>query len=379
MRARQGWAAVAVAIAVLLAMPRAGAATPTPAEFDGAMKAMLAGDLAAAQRGFEAVAGGADAAWADDGLREAARVAELRGRYGEAQAHYRELIARFPESPYVRHAEARLGYLARIVGEDAAFSAAQAEREALMQQAARLEDPAPALVALEALLRREPQLPAWPDAARWLGEQWLQQGDLDRGLAWFRELAARPGENADARKRALASALVQVGRLGEATTIIASLDSKGDVTQRAALAELRRKLASAQRQRMWRTVALVWLAGFALVMVVFVLRRGARQWRERLAPDLAVAYMIPIGAGLVAMSYSRQPMVAAATLWIVVVATLLTWVLGCALRTKPRQAVAFAMIGGAVIAAAALVYVAVTQDRLIDMLIETWRYGHDPA
>lgn len=379
MRARQGWAAIVVAFAVVVAPPGARAATPTPVEFDGAMKALLAGDLAGAQRGFEAVAAGTDVAWADDGLREAARVAELRGRYGEAQAHYRALIARFPESAYVRHAEARLGYLARIVGDDAAFSAAQAEREALMQQAARLEDPAPALIALEELLRREPQLPAWADAARWLGEQWLQQGDIERGLAWFRALAAHPGENAGARTRALASALVQVGRLGEAANLIASLDAGGDITQRAAIAELRRKLASAQRQQRWRAVAMAWLAGFALVVVGYVLRRGARGWRERLAPDLAVAYMVPIGAALVAMSYSRQPMVAAATLWIVIGATLLTWLLGCALRTRPRRAVALAIIGGAVLASVALVYVAVTQDRLIDMLIETWRYGHDPA
>jgi hypothetical protein len=147
------------------------------------------------------------------------------------------------------------------------------------------------------------------------------------------------------------------------------------------VAELRARLDRARwrqtmRGAMWGVLAL--LSGLAVVM----LRRAAGTWRAAgrrlLHPPGETIYLFPIAVVIVVVAYTGNPLVARAVRTIVIAGIAASWISG-AILGDARIALRRALLHGAaaMIAVAAVTYVAVDDGHLIDFVIETWRAGHE--
>jgi uncharacterized membrane protein (DUF441 family) len=93
-----------------------------------------------------------------------------------------------------------------------------------------------------------------------------------------------------------------------------------------------------------------------------------------------VLYFAPVAALLIAGGHAGNRIVARAVLWIVAAGVVVAWVSGVALDVsgrRPRLPRVLGHVLAATLAIAAVGYLAVTRDRLLDMLIQTWQHGHD--
>jgi hypothetical protein len=201
----------------------------------------------------------------------------------------------------------------------------------------------------------------------------------------------------------LVRSLIRAGELARARDEIARLDvrpvaepSRDDARAvaepsregrgadaRPVAAELRRELARAELHR-WLRWGL-WGALVALAILAAVgLRRAAGSWRaavRRLArPPTEVYYLVPIAAVLVVVAATGNPLVARAVRVIAIAGAVVTWISGSildAVRARGRVRLSRAVIHAllAVVAVGAATYLAVDRDRMIDLVIETWRSG----
>jgi len=113
----------------------------------------------------------------------------------------------------------------------------------------------------------------------------------------------------------------------------------------------------------------------------WVLRRDAGSWRaagRRLArPPVEAWFFVPIAAVLVAVAATGNPLVARAVRAIAIAGAAIAWLSGAILEgarpLRARRAVAHAVVAAVAVAAAA--YLAIDRDRMIDLVIETWRGG----
>ena len=88
--------------------------------------------------------------------------------------------------------------------------------------------------------------------------------------------------------------------------------------------------------------------------------------------------MIPIAVVLVVVAYTGNPLVARAIRTIVIAGIAASWI-GGAILGGTRIALSRALLHGAaaMLAVAAITYIAVDDGHLIDFVIETWRAGHE--
>jgi tetratricopeptide (TPR) repeat protein len=375
---------IALIVAVL-----AGTAHGQPddgsARFRAAAALRIEGDLAAAAAAFIALADELPASpWADDARMEAALLAEQAGDYPRARQQLERLLADHPDSRLVRRAQARLDQMTRATGAGGEWSAAAARHDAILRAAADAEDPTPSIQALEALVRASPGYPRAHDARIWIADSWLRQGDGARARAWYQDaLAAAPDDGARFQAgKALGDARVTAGDLDGAAALYRQLRAAPGA-DRLALDEAEALLDQARTRVVGRTAAWIGLGGL-LVLVVVVLRRDAGSWpaaaRALVRPPVEVLYFAPVAALLIASGHAGNRIVARAVLWIVAVGVALAWLSGASLEAAGRRPGPVRVVGhvlAAAIAIAAVGYLAVTKDRLLDMLVQTWQHGHD--
>jgi hypothetical protein len=133
------------------------------------------------------------------------------------------------------------------------------------------------------------------------------------------------------------------------------------------------------RDRWYATSWIAVVAAFAglLASLVEVMLRGAR---PRLAPPIEVLYLAPLGGVLVLVSLSGNSLIAPAVMTVTFGGVALAWLSGAALETARahgrsvrRRALAHVLI--CFVGVAALFYIALTRENLLDMVIETIRFG----
>lgn len=315
--------------------------------------------------------------WTDDAWRAAAQLAERSRDYARARRDLEQVIATSDDEHAVRRARTDIERLAAIAGGAGEWGRVAAAHEELAQQIARPGDPVPALRELEALVRANPTYPRAAPAMLALARGWQLEGDADRALGWLRHADAAATTASDRlRARAdLVRAQIRLGELAEAREAIDKLPDPSLAVQ------LRRSLARAELRRVIR-----WGVMGVLVVVAaaaaFALARVAGSWRRiprlLIRPPTEVWYLAPIAALLAAVAQTGNPLVARAVLAIAIAGTIVAWISGRILdgtrELRLRGMLVHATL--AMVAVVGAVYLAVDHDRMIDLLIETWRGGH---
>ncbi|MBK9030705.1 MAG: hypothetical protein IPL61_05095 [Myxococcales bacterium] len=380
------WAGAALVLAIVVALggrSRADDATDQAA-FTAAAQRLAAGDAVGARAAFEALAAAAPTGrWADDALAEAAALAEQAGDLTGARALWGRIVAEHADGRLARRAQARLDALVAAGGRDGRFDALAAEHERLVRAAGAAEDPHAALAALAAMLDEHLDYPRWFAAALWLGEAWGRIGERDRAATWLaRAAAAAPGPRERFRAElAQADLAAAAGDFARARRLIAALTPPDDAAA-AARDELAVEVARRAGRRRLRLLAWGLLVALAVAAAV-VLRVHRRSWRAAARglwpPPVEVAYLAPVALGLALVAETGNPMAARAVEHILLGAVTLAWTAGAVTRAwaRPGVVVRIGFALAVLAAVAAVVWLAVDDDQLLDLLLETWRSGHD--
>ena len=109
---------------------------------------------------------------------------------------------------------------------------------------------------------------------------------------------------------------------------------------------------------------------------------SARPRRAHLRPPAEVVFVAPISAVLVVVSFTSHHAIAPAVAIVAAGGVALAWLSAIGLDArraagKPVRARAIAHALACIVAVLALGYIALTRDGLLDMLVETVRFGPD--
>jgi tetratricopeptide (TPR) repeat protein len=369
-------AAVVLVTRVAHAQPAGPDPDPGDARFRAATAAIGRGDPAAALAGFLALADELpDSIWADDALAEAARLAERAHDRPRAIALLTRLADRYPTSRSAKWARAHAAELAATTA-GAAWAEVEAVHDGVIAAVGRPGDPTPHLERLEAALRAHPGYPRGTAAKLWLGTAWGREGDWTRALAWYRDAARTATAPADRRAARLRAALAYIALddydAADAEVAAVAADPAADPI---AIANARDDIAVGRFRRALRIAAWIALALLAAAAVVALHR--ARALRSLAIPPAEVWFLAPLAALAAIIAASGNPLIGTAVRRVAIGGVILTWISGAVLRAAPRpgRLRAIAHVAAIAVAAAAIIYLAVSTDRLIDLLLETWRTG----
>ncbi len=375
-----------VVVALLLAAPaRAG----SPAEdFRAASLRYADGDLVGAQAAYLAIADAdPSGAWADDALSEAAGIAEKRGALAEARTLWRRLVDEHPSSRQVRRARARLGVIEGAIGADGRWLAVASRHDELLRTSVGVSDPSPYATALDALVREHPDYPRAHEARMWVADTWMRVGLVERAIAGYAE-ATRLAPDALGRWRAgkaQGDALAIAGRFDEAERLYRGLYGQSDALADRAVDRALDDLATLRLRQ--RVVYAAWgLLLLGLIVVAAWARRstgsvGAAA-RALARPPVEVWYFVPVAIVIIATALTGNGLVQRAVETILLGGLATAWLVGAGLeaaRRAQRLTVAALLVHLLLGAAAVLsvTYLAILDDRLLDMIRETWDHGHD--
>jgi hypothetical protein len=228
--------------------------------------------------------------------------------------------------------------------------------------------------------------PGAPDAGMWLAE-WLRRvGRFGDAQARYAEVARRwpntpqgqlairggAGNALDAHDWDLAEQLAtQLPARTEADQIVRD--------------DLLRLAARGRSIDRWYTRA--WIVAIAgvlalLASLVEAARRGGYQ-RPRLRPPIEVMFLAPVAAVMIGVALTTHQLIAPAVLILSIGGLLFAWISGAALDTlrhRGREVRGRAVLHVAIcfFAVVALLYVALVRDNLLEMVIETVRFGPEP-
>lgn len=354
--------------------------------FDRAARAMAEADHARAAEMFVHVAEAhPDHPLAAEALFSAARLhAERLAQPARALALYRRLVERHPHSRPSLAASRRAADIERQLDPGGRSDAALARFTEILQAFSASNELA-SIAAAEALLAEHPAWSGTPRALLWLAEIHRRAGRTEDALARYLQ-AARDWPDSEENAHAWRGAGDMAARLDHFDEALRYYHSM-PVTVPAQQRSRDDALAALARDR-WRARLLA--ACFALVALVFLgllasLRHAAGSARASLralarAPTEAL-YMLPIAALLLAAAFTGHEAIAPAVAIMCGGALALAWLSGAALdcarsRVAGRHRLRVLAHTAAVsLAVLALCYIAVQRGHLVDMLLETVRFG----
>ncbi|HEU0036592.1 MAG TPA: tetratricopeptide repeat protein [Kofleriaceae bacterium] len=225
--------------------------------------------------------------------------------------------------------------------------------------------------------------PGAPEAALWLAE-WLRRAKrFDEAQARYDAIVQRwPGsEHATLAIRGAAGCAIEAGDWARAEALARQLPTTTTADQ-IVRDDLLEDAARGRSRHRWlvASYAIAFAALLAMIasLVEAALRGGRR--RPRLRPPIEVAYLAPIAAVLVGVALTTHPLIAPAVIRLVGGGLVLAWLSGATLellraRGREVRARAIAHVAVCVLAVAALGYISVVRDSLLDMVVETVRFG----
>jgi tetratricopeptide (TPR) repeat protein len=419
--------AVAIALALLTAgpsaagAPDAGPGASPEALFDRAARAMSEGDHAAAAADFVHLAETHPAhPLAAEALFSAARLYEERlAQPGRALALYRTLIEGHPDSRTALAASRRAGDIERQLDPGGTGDVALARFTEILQGFSGRAQAGPeagpetgravgpeagpeaendpeaemaSIAAVEALLAEHPTWPGTPRALLWLAEIHRRAGRDHDALARYLQ-AARDWPTSDEAVHAWRGAgdmAARLGRFDEAERHYRSIPVSEPAAQRSrddALAGLTRS----------RLRARVYLACFAIIAAVLLgllasLRQATGSARAALRAltrvPTEVLFMLPIAALLTAGSFTGHESIGPAVTLVCAGGLVLAWLSGAGLDAarapdsaaelrRLRRLRPLAHAAAVALAVLALCYIALHRGHLVDMILETVRFGPD--
>jgi tetratricopeptide (TPR) repeat protein len=327
---------------------------------------------------------------------EAARAADERlAQPVRALALYERVLRERGDVAVAVKAEKRAVILRAEIGE-----AHQAEATAfakLVAEADRAPDVAARADALAAA--------AWPGAPAtllWLAEWLRRHGRFDEAQARYAQVIARWPDSREAviARRGQAGTAIDARDWDRAEALASALPiadeadrlTRADLLHAAKVGRLRARLHVAA----WIVLVLAF-AGLAASLAHAARRalpgtssalpgtssalpgasRARRSIAHALRPPIEVIYGAPVAAVLVVASFTAHRAIGPAVTRISLVGLALAWLSGAALELRPGRLRAVLHVIACVAGVLAVAYIALTHDGLIDMLIETVRFGPD--
>jgi hypothetical protein len=303
---------------------------------------------------------------------------------GRAAAIYARVVADHPSARVANAAARRLDALRPLIGD----RGQSADRAAQLAQLIAHADARPADDVLgQASSLSAARWPGAPAAALWLAD-WLRRSErrVEAQAHYARVVARWPGSPEartalrggagvalDARNWPLAEALARQLPVAEP----ADRDVRDDLLRLAARGRRRDQLYLAAWLAI--TAAALWLLG-SLGLAARRAPPGHR--RAALRPPIEVVFLAPIAGVLIGVAFTAHRLIAPAVATISIGGLVLAYLSGATLealraRGRARRLRSLAHVLVCLVAVIALVFVAVTRDHLLDLLIETVRFGPD--
>ncbi len=299
-----------------------------------------------------------------------------------AAALYERILHDFPDHKAALAASRRLPPLRAALGPgDRGAAALAAFTEIKQRHAERGVDES--IRRMEELVAAHPDWPGLPDA-----------------LLWLAETQARTGRHAEARRRFLevaerwpADPRAFAALEGAAQATLAQRDWAGaeELYRRLPVgddpARLQVRAAGLEAVARERTRHRLYLGGHALVAAVLIglllsLRLAAGSWpaagRALLRPPTEILYMIPVAGLLIGAALTGHEDIAPAVAIILTGGLAVTWVSGAGLAagtTRRPRLRALVHAAACAVAVVALCWIALYRTGLLDMILETVRFG----
>lgn len=348
--------------------------------FRAASERAVAGDANAVDA-FEALGSARPITqWTEHAWAEAARLAERAGDLARARRALDQVISLGTDEGLAQRATVSRARLAAIT-ESGHWDAVAVAHDRLVGEIRSGGDPRMALAQLEVLVRANPGYPRAAAAHRAIARGWEEEGERDRAIAWLRDV--RTDDPGQRMHLDLARMLVRANDLDAATRVIEDALDRADA-DRSALREVSSSIVDGEHRGRRRTALCVILA-LIVAGAVGALRRGTGSWRAAVRrirrPPLEVLFLLPVATLLIIVAQTGNPLVARAVRTIIIAGVVVAWISGALLETaRARGPVGVTRIVVvatlAVIAVVISAYLAVDRDRVIELLLETWRGGH---
>jgi len=355
---------------------------PAPATTGALIDALGASDAAQVERAVAAIERVAAPDGDPDALFAAARACEDRLLDpGRAAAIYERIVAEHGAARVAAMAARRIAALRELIGPHGESAAHAAEL-------ARLIATADALPA-EAVIERGEGLAAaaWPGAPAaglWLAEWLRRTRRFASAQEQYAAVAARWPElpQAEAALRGGAGCALEVHDWALAEALASRLPV-ADAAQRDARDDLLAAAARGRRRRRWYLAAWIAIAGALGVLLgslVEAIARGPRGTRRALRPPVEVVFLAPVALVLIAVAFTAHRLIAPAVAVISGGGLALSWLSGAALEElrasgRSHRLRSIAHVIACLAGVAALAYIALTRDALLDTVLETVRFG----
>ncbi len=300
-----------------------------------------------------------------------------------ALALYERISREMPNARIVTSAERKIAALRGQLGSHNEFAVNAAELAKLVAEADALP---PADIERRATALIAAAWPGAPDAGMWLAEWLRRTGRFVDAQARYAEVAKRwpsspqgqlavrggAGNALDAHDWDLAQEL--------ATHLPAAEEADRIVRD-----DLLKLADRGRRIDRWYTRAwVVAIAGLLALIASFVeaMRRGGYH-RPNWRPPIEVLYLAPVAAVMVGVALTTHQLIAPAVVILSVGGMAFAWLSGATLdtlRARRREVRGRALLHVAIcfVAVVALLYVALVRDNLLEMVIETVRFGPEP-
>jgi len=229
---------------------------------------------------------------------------------------------------------------------------------------------------------------AWsgaPAAALWLADWLRRSGRLAEAQAHYATVTVRWPQAPEARAalRGGASCALEAHAWSLAETLAKRLPATDDAERAVRDDLLAAAVRGRHRDRWYVTAWLALLGVFAALVgsLVEVTRRSPRGQRwSVLRPPIEAVFFAPVAAVLIGVAFTAHRLIAPAVTVIATGGLALTWLSGATLERlratgRPGRLRGVAHGLACIIGVAALAYIALTRDHLLDLLIETVRLG----
>jgi len=292
-----------------------------------------------------------------------------------ALALYEQILREFPEARVAAAAKRRAESLRAQVGEGNEFAPQAAAYARLVEDADRS--------APDDVIRRADALAAtagWsgaPEVALWVAEWLRRHGKLGEASTRFEQVAQRwRGTKHEAvALRGAASTAIEAHAWARAEAMARRLPAS-EPADRIVRDDLLAQTAQGRSRGHWYLIAWIVAVAGTLGLAGSLVQARARPW----PPPIEVIYLGPIAAVLTGVAITANRLIAPAVITIIAGGLVVTWLSGAALdglrtHNRPVRARAVAQVAACILTVAALGYIAITRDNLLDTLIETVRFG----
>jgi len=295
-----------------------------------------------------------------------------------ALAIYDRIQRELPDASVAAAARRRAERLREMVGANREHAAEAAELARLIANADRL---APDDIIARASALANARWPGAADAALWLAEWLRRSGRFAEAQARYAHVVAtwpRSPQAATALRGAAGNA-IDMHDWDLAEELVAKLPA-ATADERVVRDELQGDIARGRRHAGWYAAAWIALAIALAALLASLVEVALRSGRPSAWPPIEVVYFAPIAAVLVGVSFTAHRAIAPAVTIISAGGLAFTWLSGATLDRlrkvgRPLRARAIAHIAACAIGVAALGYIALTRDGLIEMVAETVQFG----